>query len=123
VKPLILALAATALAAPVAAKPNGNNNGTGWGVGKIPPGHCKKIESCRTDRDTVVYERADDITRDTPEVQVINNYTVIEYPGLFDLPALPADQLYVRRENEIYRIMRDTAVVVEALGIVSEVLN
>ncbi|MAM63065.1 hypothetical protein [Maritimibacter sp. UBA3975] len=111
-KAALAALCATALAAPAAAKPNGNNNGTGWGVGQIPPGHCKKIDACRAG-----------VVDDGPDVQIINNYIVIEQPTTYGLPTLPADQLYVRRDNEVYRIMRDTAVVVEAIGIVSELLN
>lgn len=104
-RPLILAAATLALAAPAAANP-GKNNGVGWGVGGVPPGHQKKMQR---------YEERD--------VRVIREYVVVRDPGLYGLPTLPADQIYVRQNDEIYRIFRDTAVVVEAIGIVSDLLN
>lgn len=122
-RPLILAAAALALAAPAGAKPNGHNNGTGWGVGRIPPGHCKKIESCREGR--VYRQDHDDYDHDEDhtDVTVINNYTILENPARYDLPQLPADQMYVRVDNDIYAIMRDTQTVVRAIGIISNLLN
>lgn len=126
-KSALAAVCAVAMATPLAAKPNNHNNGTGWGVGKIPPGHCKKIESCRNGGD-VVYERErhddDDVTIFREEnVTVIRNYTIIEQPTTYGLPALPSNQIYVRQGDQIYSIIRDTQTVVEAIGIVSNLLN
>ncbi|MZR14455.1 hypothetical protein GQE99_15660 [Maritimibacter sp. DP07] len=105
VRPLILATAAIAMAAPAAADP-GKNRGVGWGVGGIPPGHAKKMDRHEEER-----------------LQVINNYIVVENPDNYSLPPLPSDELYVRRDNQLYRVARDTATVIEAIGIVSELLN
>ncbi|MEC7764384.1 MAG: hypothetical protein VX874_20950 [Pseudomonadota bacterium] len=129
-KSALAAVCAVAMAAPLAAKPG--NNGNGWGVGGIPPGHCKKIESCRNGGNHVTYERNhdryddhDDVTviREHNDVTVINNYTIIEQPSAYGLPALPSNQIYVRQDNQIYSIVRDTQTVVEAIGIVSNLLN
>lgn len=106
IKAPLLILATLSLATPALAAPNGHNNGTGWGVGKVPPGHQKKMQR-----------------QDARDVRVIRDYVVVRDPGLYDLPTLPADQIYVRQNDEIYRILRDTAVVVEAIGIVSDLLN
>lgn len=118
-KSALAAVCVAAMAAPLAAKPG--NNGNGWGVGKIPPGHCKKIEACRNGGDHVVYER--EHHDDDADVTIINNYTIIEQPAAYGLPALPSDQIYVRYDDQIYSIVRDTQTVVEAIGIVSNLLN
>lgn len=54
---------------------------------------------------------------------VIRNYTIIEQPTTYGLPALPSNQIYVRQGDQIYSIIRDTQTVVEAIGIVSNLLN
>jgi len=52
-----------------------------------------------------------------------NGYTWIDDLGRWRLPPLRPGEGYVRYDNEVYRVDRDTAVVLEALGIVSDLLN
>ncbi|MBV7409159.1 hypothetical protein [Maritimibacter sp. DP1N21-5] len=109
-KTVVLSALALALAAPAAFANPGHNNGTGWGVGKIPPGHQKKMQVVRS-QPVIVQQN------------VLTDYVVIEHPERYDLPVLPANQIYVERDDEIYQVYRDTAIVVQAIGIVSEFLT
>ncbi len=97
-KPILIAAAALTLATPIYAA--GGNNGTGWGVGEVPPGAQKKMEQ-----------------------QKLTNYKRIDNPDKYGLPPAPSNQMYVQKDGEIYRVMRDTATVVAAVGILSELLG
>jgi len=76
--------------------------GRGWGAGGVPPGHAKR------------YGRGD---------RLPDGYIVIRDPDRWRLPPPPRDEVYVRIDGQIVRILRDTATVVEAVGIVTDWLN
>jgi Ni/Co efflux regulator RcnB len=115
---LPLALVCLALAAPAQAgghksndghpgrghKSNDGHPGRGWGVGEVPPGHAKRYS----------YATGDRLPRD--------GWIIID-PYRYRLPPLRPGEAYVRTDNQIFRIARDTATVIEALGIVSDWLN
>ena len=81
--------------------------GRGWGVGHVPPGHQKKYYKRH-------YSRGDRLPDD---------YIIIVEPTRWGLRPLPRDEVYVRVDNQILRAMRDTATVIEAIGIVSRALD
>nr|WP_319250305.1 RcnB family protein [uncultured Celeribacter sp.] len=100
----ILAVLAALTAAPVLATPNGHNNGQGWGVGKIPPGHMKKMMYGRGDR-------------------LPDGYVIVRDYDRYRLPRPGNGYDYVRYDDQIYKVARDTATVVSAIGILSDLLN
>ncbi|SDE71648.1 RcnB family protein [Ruegeria marina] len=69
----------------------------------LPPGQAKKI-----------YRSGE---------QLPSGYKWITDYGRWRLPTLLPGQGYVRYDNEVYRVYRDTAVVIEAIGIVSDLLR
>lgn len=113
-KTFVLSVLALAVAVPAATANPGHNNGNGWGVGKIPPGHQKKMQ---------VIRQPAAVPAVVVQQNVLTDYVVIEQPARYDLPPLPDNQIYVERGGEIYQIYRDTAIVVQAIGIVSELLT
>ena len=121
-KKVILSALVLAVAAPAAIANPGNNNGNGWGVGKIPPGHQKKMQVIQQQQ-VVVPPVVIEQTPVVVQQNVLTDYVIIQQPSLYNLPALPDNQIYVQRDNEIYQIYRDTSIVVQAIGIVSELLN
>jgi Ni/Co efflux regulator RcnB len=117
-RPLAAALAAamtTALALWPATAPAGDHKGTPPGLAKkdghpsrgvgsygIPPGQAKKY--ARGDRLGDGWVRIDDL-------------------GRYRLPRPRDGNVYVRLDGEVYEVIRDTATVVEAWGIVSDWLR
>ena len=87
--------------------PPGKVAGTPPGLAKkpggMPPGQYKKI-----------YRRGDVLPR---------GYVWIDDYERWRLPPLAPGQRYVRYDNEVYRVARDTATVIEAIGIVSNLLR
>ncbi|WP_108260166.1 RcnB family protein [Mangrovicoccus ximenensis] len=73
---------------------NGHGNGVPPGLdkkpGNMPPGQYKKIHGDRIDWHD------------------------------YRLPRPPDGQIYVRRGDELYRVMRDTMILVSALGVISQ---
>ncbi|MBR9762219.1 MAG: hypothetical protein GYB53_01425 [Rhodobacteraceae bacterium] len=100
--------AVTALSGAAYATPgNGHNNGKGWGVGHVPPGHQKKMHR-------YYYAPGDRLPEGYMVIRDYDRYG-LQYPG--------DGYRYVRYDNEVYRVMRDTATVAAAIGIVSDLLN
>ena len=82
------------------------NPGRGFGVGQIPPGHRTYYQPGRRLRPDERY--------------------VMIYPYEYDyyrLAPLRPGEAYVRIDNDILRIMRDTATVIDAVGIIGRALN
>lgn len=114
---LALSVALAALAGPAVADnkkpgkghvvPPGKASGTPPGLAKkpggMPPGQYKKI-----------YRKGDKLSGD---------YVWIDDYARWRLPPLMPGQGYVRYDNEVYRAARDTATVIEAIGIVSDLLR
>ena len=71
--------------------------------GGMPPGQYKKI-----------YRKGETLP---------SGYKWITDYDLWRLPALAPGQGYARYDNEVYRVARDTAVVIEAIGIVSDLMR
>ena len=71
--------------------------------GGMPPGQYKKI-----------YGKGDLLPRDRVWITDYDNWR---------LPPLTPGQGYARYDNEVYRVARDTATVIEAIGIVSDLLR
>lgn len=98
--------AATALSGAAYANPgNGHNNGKGWGVGHVPPGHQKKMRRFYA-----------------PGDRLPDGYVVIRDYDRFGLQYPGEGYRYVRYDDEVYQVMRDTATVARAIGIVSDLL-
>lgn len=87
--------------------PPGKANGTPPGLAKkpggMPPGQYKKI-----------YRKGDRLSGD---------YIWIDDYDRWSLPPLEPGEGYVRYDDEVYRAARDTATVIEAIGIVSDLLR
>ncbi|QDY69817.1 hypothetical protein [Qingshengfaniella alkalisoli] len=79
--------------------------GRGWGVGGVPPGHAKKM-----------YGRGYRLGSD-------DDYVIIRDLDRWRLPNPRPGEVYVRKDDEVYRMARDTATVIEAIGIVSDLLR
>lgn len=104
-KPLLIALMALTAAPALADKGNnnGHNNGKGWGVGHVPPGHAKKMQYGHGDR--------------LPE-----GYVIVRDYDRYNLPK-PDGYRYAQYDGQIYKVARDAATVVSAIGIISNLLN
>lgn len=111
--------ALTALTGAAYANP-GNGNGNGWGGGNIPPGQAKKLFRQQDDRSVII-----DQTRHVYRLgdRLPDGYVVIRDYDRYGLQYPGDGYRYVRYDNEVYRIARDTATVAAALGIVSDLLN
>ncbi|SDJ53678.1 hypothetical protein [Aliiruegeria lutimaris] len=87
--------------------PPGKSAGTPPGLaekpGGMPPGQYKKI-----------YRKGE---------QLPSGYRWITDYDHWRLPTLLPGQGYVRYDNEVYRVARDTAIVLEAIGIVSDLMR
>ncbi len=84
---------------------NGNqrhksNNGTGWGVGEVPPGHRFR----HGDRLPSGYREISDYSR-------------------YGLPDPGEGYRYVRYDGEIFRTLVGTAIVAGAFGLISNLVN
>ncbi|SLN49687.1 hypothetical protein AQS8620_02129 [Aquimixticola soesokkakensis] len=106
---LAAVLAAATLASPVMAKDNGHNNGTGWGVGQVPPGHQKKAAAAHH----AGHAKGDHLT----------NYTVINNYANYGLSKPPRGYEYVLSDGNIYQIAIETATIAATVGLVSALLN
>lgn len=84
-------------------KASKGNNGRGWGVGQIPPGHLKKM-----------YRNGD---------RLPDGYIVIDDYDRYGLPRPRDGERYVRLDNDVYRVARDTQTVVEAIGILDRLVR
>jgi hypothetical protein len=119
---LILPLSLIALAMPALADSGKGNSGKApqGQSGKVapsvgtPPGLAKKPLGMPPGQAKKIYRAGDHLP---------NGYTWIDDLGRWRLPPLRPGEGYVRYDNEVYRVVRDTAVVLEALGIVSDLLN
>ena len=118
---LVFSVALTALAGPGMAdnKKSGKSNGKAYVVppGKVketPPGLAKKPGGMPPGQYKKVYRKGDKLSGDY--VWIDDNYR-------WRLPPLMPGQGYVRYDNEVYRAARDTATVIEAIGIVSDLLR
>ncbi|SDE90364.1 hypothetical protein SAMN04488117_101669 [Celeribacter baekdonensis] len=100
-KPLLIAVMALTAAPALADK--GHNNGKGWGVGHVPPGHAKKMRYGYGDR--------------LPE-----GYVILRDYDRYHLPDPDGDR-YAQYDGQIYKVARDAATVVSAIGIISDLLN
>jgi hypothetical protein len=101
---LILSFASGALAE---SKKNPGNSKTPPGLakksGQMPPGQYKKI-----------YGKGDKLPR---------GYSWIDDYGRWGFPPPPKGQGYVRYDDRVYRAARDTLIVIEAIGIASDLLK
>ncbi|WP_434288075.1 hypothetical protein [Celeribacter sp. SCSIO 80788] len=88
---LLLALTAT----PALAAPTGNN-GQGFGVGEVPPGHQKK--------------------------QLPSGYVIIDDYAQYNLPA-PNGFKYAKHDGKIVKIDSDTMQVIATVGLISALLG
>jgi len=118
----ILPVALIALAMPALADSDKGNSGKAppGQSGKLvpsvgtPPGLAKKPLNMPPGQAKKIYRAGEHLP---------NGYTWIDDLGRWRLPPLRPGEGYVRYDNEVYRVARDTAVVLEALGIVSDLLN
>jgi hypothetical protein len=115
-------LVASALAMPAIAD-NGKGNASKDNPGKsgkvvsspgTPPGLAKKPLNAPPGQAKKLYRVGE---------RLQNGYTWIDDLDRWRLPPLLPGQGYVRYDNEVYRVARDTATVLEAIGIVSDLLN
>ena len=119
---LVFLFAASALALPALAD-NGKGND-----GKIAPGKSGKIVSSPGTPPGLAKKplnlppgQAKKIYRMGERLQ--DGYTWIDDLDRWRLPPLLPGQGYVRYDNEVHRVARDTVTVIEAIGIVSDLLN
>lgn len=82
--------------------------------GQMPPGQYKKL------RGSADHDRDRDRER---EHAYRDRWVYLDDVDRYRLPPLPAGQAYVRVDDRILRVIRDTAVVIEAMGIVSNLLR
>ncbi|SFI48267.1 hypothetical protein [Celeribacter neptunius] len=109
-KPVLIALALTA-AVPALAAPNGNNQGRGWGVGQIPPGHQYKAQKQAQNQ----YRHRHQYRHRTGDT-LPDGYVILSDYAPYRLPD-PGQNRYAISGDTIYKIARDAAVVVSAMGI------
>ncbi len=118
---LVLSVALMAVAGPGMAdnKKQAKTNGKAYVVppGKVkgtPPGLAKKPGGMPPGQYKKIYRKGDKLSGD---------YVWIDDYDRWRLPPLMPGQGYVRYDNEVYRAARDTAIVIEAIGIVSDLLR
>ncbi|MFD0978031.1 hypothetical protein [Tropicimonas aquimaris] len=114
---LVSAIALAASAAPGLADNNKPNKIYKVPPGKVagtPPGLAKKPGGMPPGQYKKIYRHGEILPRD---------YVWITDYDDWRLPPLRPGEGYARYDNEVYRVVRDTAVVLEALGIVSDLMR
>lgn len=86
------------------------------GVGKAqtPPGLAKKPGQMPPGQYKKVYGKGDKLPR---------GYSWIDDYARWGFPPPPKGQAYVKYDDRVYRAARDTSIVIEAIGIASELLQ
>lgn len=95
-KPMIALLVALT-ATPALAANNSHNNGQGFGVGEVPPGHQK-------------------------QAQVPDGYVIINDYKQYNLPA-PNGFKYAKHDGKIVKLNSDTMSVIATVGLISALLS
>lgn len=80
----------------------------------VPPGLAKKPGGMPPGQYKKIYRKGEILPRD---------YVWITDYDHWRLPPLAPGQGYARYDNEVYRVARDTAIVLEAIGIVSDLMR
>lgn len=113
---LVLSVAIAAMAGPGMTdnKKPGKGQGSQPGISGTPPGLAKKPGAMPPGQYKKRYTRGDKLPK---------GYVWIDDYDRWRLPPLAPGQGYVRYDNEVYRVVRDTATVIEAIGIVSDLLR
>ena len=83
-------------------------------VAGTPPGLAKKPGGMPSGQYKKIYRKGDTLP---------SGYKWITDYDLWRLPPLGPGQGYARYDNEVYRVARDTATVLEAIGIVSDLMR
>ena len=81
---------------------------------KTPPGLAKKPSQMPPGQYKKIYGKGDKLP---------SGYSWIDDYGRWGFPPLPKGQGYVRYDDRVYRAARDTLIVIEAIGIASELLQ